>query len=76
MGSAAQRHCDQEHHQGGGRAVGAITIDALSLNRFEAPGWASMTARAQLADRFGTKPPASRCWSPPARAPSMPPAAK
>ncbi|MEU6040243.1 MMPL family transporter [Actinomadura sp. NPDC047616] len=38
-------------------AVGAGTIDALSLNRFEAPGSASMTARAQLADRFGTGSP-------------------
>ncbi|MFC0533690.1 MMPL family transporter [Phytohabitans kaempferiae] len=37
--------------------VGAGTIGALSLNRFEAPGSESMRARAVLADGFGTGSP-------------------
>ncbi|NAS23625.1 MMPL family transporter [Herbidospora sp. NEAU-GS84] len=38
-------------------AVAAGTLDALSLNRFEAPGSESMRAKEALADRFGTGSP-------------------
>ncbi|GIG90914.1 MMPL family transporter [Plantactinospora endophytica] len=38
-------------------AIGAGTIDALSLNRFEAPGSESMRARDALAAGFGTGSP-------------------
>ncbi|WP_198652911.1 MMPL family transporter [Actinocorallia populi] len=38
-------------------AVGAGTINALSLNRFEAPGSESLQARADMAERFGTGSP-------------------
>ncbi len=38
-------------------AVAAGTLNALSLNRFEAPGSQSMLAKEVLADRFGTGSP-------------------
>ncbi len=38
-------------------ALAAGAVDALSLNRYEAPGSESVAARAELAERFGTGSP-------------------
>ncbi|MFY9714306.1 MAG: MMPL family transporter [Microbacterium sp.] len=38
-------------------ALGAAVFDALSLNRYEAPGSESLQVRTALADRFGTGSP-------------------
>lgn len=38
-------------------ALAAGAVDALSLNRYEAPGSQSIAARAELAERFGTGSP-------------------